>query len=308
MRVAIAVATYARPEGLRRLLAGIGDLVFEHVPPRALEVVVVDNSPDRSAEPVCAAAARALRWPLHYEHEPVQGIAQARNRAVARVRGRADFLAFIDDDEVPGERWLDALLAAQARFGADVVAGPVLPRFLEPVPAWIVAGGFFERHRFQTGTTLRHTGTCNVLIRCELFQRLPAGFDERFGRTGGEDTHFFLRAGAAGAHIVWADDAVVYEWHPASRTRAAWLLRRAFRVGNTWSLCERDLDGSASRRAARVLKALGRITQGTVSLPLALVLGRPSAVRSLQHIASGAGALSGVAGFHYEEYRTPHGH
>jgi len=308
MRVAICIVTYQRPDGLARLLQSLDRLTFTEVRPPELEVVVVDNAPDASAAGVCEQARPALRWPLRYAHEPERGIAQARNRAVAASADTADFIAFIDDDEVPEPQWLDALLAVQARHAADAVAGPVLPRFLEPAPDWIVRGGFFERRRHATGTTLPHAGTCNVLIRTVLFRQMGVPFDPRFGLTGGEDTLFFLRAVRAGCRLVWADEAVVHEWHPASRVTATWLLRRAFRLGNTASRCERELSPSPARRAVRVIRALGRMTQGTVSLPMAVVLGqRALAIRSLQHVCRGAGALSGAAGFRYQEYRRPHG-
>jgi hypothetical protein len=107
--------------------------------------------------------------------------------------------------------------------------------------------------------------------------------------------------------LVWADGAVVHEWIPATRARAAWLLQRAYRSGNSWSLCEYDLFPSLRTRASRIAKGIGRVGQGALTLPASVVTGRRGAVKSLQYIFLGAGAVTGALGLRYEEYRKVHG-
>ena len=65
-----------------------------------------------------------------YVHEPRPGISHARNRGVAEAKG--DFVAFIDDDELPAPNWLESLLLTQRTYRADVVLGPVRPVFDRP--------------------------------------------------------------------------------------------------------------------------------------------------------------------------------
>ncbi|RIJ43461.1 glycosyltransferase, partial [Maribellus luteus] len=55
-------------------------------------------------------------------HEPEPGVANARNAALAVAKGA--MIAFLDDDEEAPPGWLAALIAAQARLGADAVFGP----------------------------------------------------------------------------------------------------------------------------------------------------------------------------------------
>src|ERR1051325_8420557 len=81
--------------------------------------------------------------------EPRQNIALARNMAVANAKG--DFIAFIDDDELPGGEWLLTLFSAYQQYGVDGVLGPVKPRFDEPPPKWVVDGRFCERPSYPTG-------------------------------------------------------------------------------------------------------------------------------------------------------------
>src|SRR5262245_31719149 len=116
--VSACVATYRRPGLLDRLLAG---LQAQALPPGvALEVVLVDNDATASAEAV-ARRWQAAGLDLRYETQPEPNISLTRNRTVAEARG--DWLAFVDDDEVPAPDWLAQLLAAAEAHRADVVFG-----------------------------------------------------------------------------------------------------------------------------------------------------------------------------------------
>jgi glycosyltransferase involved in cell wall biosynthesis len=300
--VSIGVATYKRPEGLRRLLQGIAGLEFRRLPRPAIEVVVVDNEARGAAALVCRefpSVGMHLRWC----EEPRRGITYARNRCLQEARPDSEWIAFIDDDEVPDPGWLEALLQAQQRHAADVVTGPVVPVFEGPVPEWVVRGGFFEPRGYPDGSLREVAFTNNVLMRAALPAELKLAFDDRLALTGGEDTDFFMRARRAGARLVWAADAVVRETVPAQRTRAAWILRRGFREWGSHSYSERRLDPAPGTRIVRVLKATALVAAGCASLPVTALLGRHRSVRSLLLVARGAGSLAGLLGTQYAEYR-----
>lgn len=306
MHVAICLLTLHRPDGLRDVLRGIAalDLPVD----ASVEVVVVDNDPDRSAEPVVAAEAPSVPWPVRYEVEPQRGIPYGRNRAVDVARlGGADLVAFIDDDEVPEPPWLVELLRARAATGADVVTGPVLPVFDGEPPAWVVAGGFFDRPRYADLSPIHYARTSNVLIDMELLVEPWPPFDVRFGLNGGDDTHFFLRVRLGGATLVWADRAIVTERVPASRISVRWLVRRAYRRGNTLSLCLRDLQDTWPRRGRRLAASVRHVLGGLARSATALWGGRSAAVRGVAQVAYGCGLATGLVGIRYDEYRTIHG-
>lgn len=311
MSVTVCIATYRRVEGLRRLLEAIRGLTFQRCAPLRLRVVVIDNDPAGSASAVCEELAPTLGWPLEYHVEPRRGISYARNTAIARAGEGTDFIACVDDDEVPEPRWLDELLHVQRSYDADVVSGPVLPYFPEPVPGWVLKGKFFEQDfehpRYETGQVLEVTATSNVLIRARIFREAGLTFDERLGLTGGEDIHFFVRVHRAGYKIVHADDALVYEWIPESRANARWILRRAYRLGNSHTLSEEYLGSTPKTRAVRAVKGGGRVVQGLLLLPPSLLVlalwGRWTFIQSLLYICRGAGMLAGLVGVRFEEYR-----
>jgi len=235
--------------------------------------------------------------------EPQRGFSYARNKAVTCAVDSADFVAFIDDDEVPEPTWLDELLHAQRLYDADAVAGRVLPHFDEPVPSWVEKGDFFGNGQHPTGYPLEYAHTNNVLVRSEVFENMRPIFDERFNLSGGEDTHFFMRAHREGYKIVWADEAVVHEWIPKARANIKWLVRRSYNDGINYSTCLFDLDSSWAAWTGRVAKAGARIVQGLLLLPVSVAMGRYLSVRALQYIGLGLGGLAGAAGANDETYR-----
>lgn len=306
MHVAICALTFHRPEGLSSLLAALNLLrVPEGV---TVSIVVVDNDEFGSGEAIVESAGASLAFPLTYVIEARRGIAQARNAAVAAaISGDADLVAFIDDDEVPDADWLTGLLEVQASTGADVVTGPVVPAFAEEPPDWVEQGKFYDRPRFPTGTRLTYARTSNVLIAARLLRDPWPPFDERYATTGGEDTHFFMRVRLNGAHIAWADDAVVRELVPPSRISVGWLVRRAYSRGNTLSLCLRDLQDSWPRRVKRVAAAAVEVGGGVALLATGPFRGKAVRVAALQKLAYGAGLASGLVGSTYQEYAQTHG-
>jgi GT2 family glycosyltransferase len=300
VQVGICIATFRRRELLRQLLVGVSRLTFERMPTPDILVVVVDNDTARSAADVCDSVA--LPWPAKYIVEPRRGIAQARNRAIQEAEN-PDFIVFIDDDEVPATLWLDEMLWTQACFGAEVVCGPVLPRFASGTPDWVKSGRFFSGHNFVAGDTVEIGYTGNVLISRKVMIAVPA-FDERFGLTGAEDTHFFLRVRRAGFKIICSGGGIVYETIPTSRARLRWLLRRAYQSGNSWVLCESTLDRRISTRIIRMVKAGVRILQGAMSVCISPVLGKAALAEALSNLFLGVGMIAALVGRNFQAYQS----
>jgi glycosyltransferase involved in cell wall biosynthesis len=297
------VATYDRPDGLARLLDGLRDQRTD----AAMRVVVVDNNPAGPCRAMAEAQAPCFALGLRYVVEPERGITYARNSCVAAAGDDVAFVAMLDDDEVPDPGWLAALLGVQRETDADIVTGPVVPYFPTAAPAWVRDGGFFDRPRYETGHRLPHAHTHNVLARRAVFVE-TGPFDNRFALTGGEDLEFFRRAAARGFSIVWADDAPVQEWIPASRTTAEWLLRRSYRGGTTLGLVDRDRTDVLRARGGRIVRGAGRLVQGLLLTPIAALSPRRSVrlIRAMQLVCRGAGMIVGAFGGRYEEYRVTH--
>ena len=240
MLISILIPTYRRPEDLTALL---GDLLAEARAGAVMEdveILVLDNCPDRSAEAVAAGFAADL--PLTYLSEPRPGVAQARNRGVSEARGR--YVLFVDDDERPGENWLHHWREMAARR-PDAAFGAVHPVFdTAPAPG-LTAGleGLFSREmNLPDGTdiTARRAflGTGNSLFdRARCFAQ-GLGFDPAM-TAGGEDVALLRQlVEERGVKLLWSARTPVRERVPAARMTASYVRARKFRNGQLRCLVE----------------------------------------------------------------------
>jgi succinoglycan biosynthesis protein ExoM len=303
--IGICITTCFRPEGLGRLLESLVAQRFTKNAQPNIRIAIVDNDAAGSARTVCDDFMARYPVRLAYEIESERGIPIARNHAVDMVKHGVDFIAILDDDEVAAPNWLDELMAAQDEFEADILTGPVTPHFMGATEGWLQC--FFERAGLRNGQNLRHNYnyvyTSNLLAKAELFRQIR--FDERFALTGAEDTHLFMQIFEQGYKVIWAENAVVTEWLPESRTNPQWLWKRAYRRGNSFAICELVQRSTLKIRAQRILKGGFRCLQGLAIAGISL--GQKSKfVRGVQTVCLGAGMISGSFGVEYQEYKKIH--
>lgn len=297
-RVAVCVATYRRPEGLRALLKSLDALLFNGTAPH-VEIIVVDNSPDAPATERLGTLDALSRWPLTYVIEPVRGIVAARNRALETVPAEVDFIAFLDDDEVVDPGWLSALLATSNKFGATAVQGPVIPDYEAPPKVWMEDLGIYRLGPFEDGAPRSSAATNNVLIDASFIRAQGLRFDPRFNITGGEDEEFFGRLKLKGGSIVASAEATVHDVIPAVRMTFSWAARRAFRKGNTLG---RIALLRAKGRTMRLAKGFAGIGVGAGSALLLWPLSPTRAIAGALEFFRGAGTVAAFLNVRFPEY------
>jgi succinoglycan biosynthesis protein ExoM len=221
-RICVCLCTCDRHGMLPPLFAALAAQTL----PGRLTVFVADNGA-QSAEAVVADLRSDALAPV-YRRVAEAGVSPARNAAMAlAVDAGFEFLAFLDDDEVPDPAWLEELLRTALAERCDIVCGPVEPAFEGPPPVWALAGRFFSK----SGETLCSS---NLLLRAGA---LPADrrnwFYPEFGTTGGGDREFLKRLVEGGARSAVARRALVLEHVPVARLSLGYMFRRGLRDGMT---------------------------------------------------------------------------
>ncbi|HVV66181.1 MAG TPA: glycosyltransferase family 2 protein [Rhizomicrobium sp.] len=257
-RVDLCICSYRRPE-IVVTLAAISRLARNE--PRRLRVVVADNTACAEARSLVRYAAEEFGLDALYLHAPAANISIARNACLDAAR--AEWIAFLDDDETPARDWLDALLARARAGGWDAVVGPVIASYPDDAPAWMQAGGFHSTAPAQPNGELATAYTGNVLFRRAAARGLRFRLD--LGASGGEDEDFFDRFRRAGGRIGFAPNAVCYERVPSKRAGFGWLIRRNFRAGQSYGARLRS--NAAISIALAAAKALFCVTAAILRAP-----------------------------------------
>jgi glycosyltransferase involved in cell wall biosynthesis len=200
--VSVVIATYRRPQLLRRCL---GVLLAQDFPREAYEIVVADDAASEETRQLVYGLAESARSALRYvavvgNHGP----AAARNAGWRSARGA--IIAFTDDDCIPDSAWLRSGTAALTE-DVSAVAGKV--RVPLPQPAT-------DYERNEAGLERAEFVTANCFCRRAALLDV-GGFDERFTMAWREDSDLQFSLLERGHGIVRAPDAVVT--HPVRPAR-----------------------------------------------------------------------------------------
>lgn len=300
MKTAVCIATYQRPDGLRKLL---DSLVHQQGSDGDFLIVIVDNDPEGSAEPV-AREFQSEDLPIFYEIEREPGIPAARNHSIriARREGVA-FVGFIDDDEFASPYWLVTMVSRIEDTGASAVSGPVEPIFPAGAPSWARTTRLYHRTTFQDGARLEFASTANSLLRLEAIAGIAEPFDQELQFSGGSDTFLYRALRQRGGTIIWEPSGLVYEDVPENRLSLRWIVTRSYRQGVTLGLCDRRLATGLRKPMSRGLRGMAQLPIGLTMIALSLVRRNDNWRRGLTRIARGAGVLMGLSGRSYQEYR-----
>ena len=197
---AVVIPTLGRPSlqiCLKALANGSG--------PAARQIVLVDDRP-------FPAGGSGLRVPDSLAQRTLVlasgGVGPAAARNAGWQAADAEWIAFLDDDTIPGPTWAEDLAADLARAGT-AVAG-VQGRITVPLPA----------DRPPTDWERGTAGLADALwITADMAYRRTAlesvhGFDERFRRAYREDTDLALRLLKAGWHLEQGHRATAHPVRP----------------------------------------------------------------------------------------------
>jgi GT2 family glycosyltransferase len=235
MQVSVVICTYAE-ERYDDFAAAAESVLAQSHDPVELVVVVDGNEAvyERASERFGDRETVVLRC-----NDENRGLSYSRTRGVERASG--EVIAFLDDDAVAAEDWVEQLLAGYEETDAIAVGGRMVPDWVADRPShlpaeffWLVGANYEQR--LEPWTEVRNTLGSNLSFRRKVFDEV-GGFDEQVGLTGddqlqAEETELCIRMYEAfGRGVLYNPDAVAEHKIFAYRTQTAWLLRRAFWQG-----------------------------------------------------------------------------
>jgi glycosyltransferase involved in cell wall biosynthesis len=252
-----------------------------------LVTVVVDNSRDGEV----ARAVAGLGPGLVCVEEPKPGIPAARNRAVtAALDLQADWIAFIDDDEIAPPGWLARLIELAREHQADAMQGGLV--FADSLDEAARAAASWEPDRNAEVRERAAAATNNVLLKARLISPpLNLRFDEAMTK-GGSDGEFFMRAAAAGGRIMRTEDAPVVEYRPVERQTLAYTARRSFRTGANANYRYRKNYGATDAALRLLLRSLERLFRGVARIFAAILVLLFARSKSIELARKGLSDLS----------------
>lgn len=300
-QLVIGIPTYKRPVMLEKLILSIYASQINHNLINSINIVVVDNDIERTAESVIRELKNKciLPFTLHYFSYPKKGLTHVRNEIIKQsLNFKPDYIAFVDDDEYVTENWLNELMKTMFHTKADIVLGPNLPVFEKEVPEYIAR--WFYVHNFETNTQMELVESNNLLIKSKFIIDHNLRFDSRFDQTGGEDTFFGVQALQKGARIFWSHDAIVYETIPKKRATLKWLMRRIYRSASTFTYILK-LKKSYIMLLRKLLISIFYLGFGICSLVF-LPFSSKHKYLGLIKISEALGGFAGMINIRYKEY------
>jgi glycosyltransferase involved in cell wall biosynthesis len=217
-----------------------------------VELLIVDNNSSDETKNVYQRL-RLETTILRYLFESQQGLSYARNCGANAAGGT--YLAYIDDDAIPGPQWLDSLVSLLSIESPDIAGGPVFPYYSSPKPFWFQDILETRRHASDTGYRDCPISGGNFIIRRDLLLRLGL-FSPSYGIVGtklrlGEDRNLLEKyralTPAETRRIYYSQCLHVYHHVPQEKMLIRYVLRRAFESGVMHAALKLDFPGSGAR-------------------------------------------------------------
>ncbi|MFQ4144066.1 hormogonium polysaccharide biosynthesis glycosyltransferase HpsE [Chlorogloeopsis sp. ULAP02] len=204
------------------------------------EIIIIDNnSSDNTVELIKNYQTNFINiCPLKYYHEKQQGIAFARMRAVSEAKG--EFIAFLDDDNLPKHDWIwQSYMFGKKHSKAGAWSGQIHGNFevnppenFQSIQAFLaIREHGSQPYLFDAGNLRLPPGAALVVRKQVWCASMPKqlAFKGRLGKfmLAGDDTEALLYIYKAGWEI-WYNPAMhVYHQIPQWRLEKDYLIRLA---------------------------------------------------------------------------------
>jgi GT2 family glycosyltransferase len=265
----VVISTYSK-DRLRYLLDCIASLKKQSLKPDEI-ILVLDPYPD-----LVEFYESRLLENVRVVTSQKRGLSNARNAGVRSAKG--EILAFIDDDAVADENWLENLVKDYEDTNVVGVGGLIKPLWEDGYPEWFPEElnwivGCSYKGLPECKASVRNPIGCNMAFRKTVFGKVGY-FRSDIGRFGkrllaSEETELSMRIleKISNSKIIYEPSAVVYHRVDKSRVNLKYLWKRSFYEGVSKALIisSKKNPSTALSTEDRYLKYLLR-----VAIPLRL--------------------------------------
>ena len=170
-RISIVIVSYNRPLEVQET---VRSLLNQSVKP--FEILVIDDGSDPS-----------LRMTVDFQNfklirfDKERGLSDSRNFGINAAKG--EYVAFLDDDTMPSQHWLEAVQKGIVA-GGDVLGGPLRPLYKANPPSWWTEKDFGYMAGVGNIYGQRIWGA-NMIFKKNVFHKIGF-FDSRLGRKKGK--------------------------------------------------------------------------------------------------------------------------
>ncbi len=234
MKILVVICTYNRAHMLREALDSLVNLK----PPQSADwsVLVVNNRCTDTTDQVIAEFADRL--PIYRTYQPIQGLSNARNAAIASEHvAQADYIIWTDDDVQVDPDWLCAYESGfRSHPESCLFGGNVTAVFEKDPPKWLLQGwdtfkDAYAVRDFDDSFPLQASGLkipygANFAVRAA--EQRQFAYDPMLGVVGdkwqgGEETSLMRELLTQGHTGWWISGATVRHFIPERRTQLAYL-------------------------------------------------------------------------------------
>lgn len=233
-KISVVVCTYNRESHIENC---IHSLLAQTLERNLFEIIVVDNASTDSTATILKKFSNELSFRTIYEKEP--GLSVARNRGWREAAGK--YVAYLDDDAVAHEKWLEAACYAFESLTPtpQCLTGPITLAPEKPLPEWIskdlqVCLGYlqFGDRPLQMDSITQKIIGANCLFTRSILEQ-TGGFSENLGRKknlllSGEETLLQCLIESLGGAIWYHPEVAVTHSVAKVRLTAGWFYRRYF--------------------------------------------------------------------------------
>lgn len=264
LRASIVICTYNRERLLTLCLASIAGMRIEA---NRYELLVIDNNSKDSTATVCSSFAKLNpNINLRYILEPNQGIAHARTRGA--IEAANEVIAYIDDDCLAHESWLQEILTFyESNLMAMSTGGRIIPKYVTPVAPWFgkyfwgLVGNYDLGPVVKRMAGVRYPSGANMHFRKVAFEKYGT-FDGQLGRSGtslmaGEEKAMYLKLIHGGEQVYYLPQAIVYHHVEGNKFDKAYVKRHSMGIGGSERLMNKNSPWKLIKKFVEYLAKLG---------------------------------------------------